>query len=60
MIDVEDSSSTVELFKSVHESSLNKDLKCNWNFEFKLQVYFKDYHEMSISGKRVRLESEPF
>ena len=29
MIDVEDSSSMVELFKSVSGSSLSKDLKCN-------------------------------
>ena len=41
-------------------SSLGKDLKCIWNFEFKLQLYFKDYHEMCIFGIEDRLGSEPF
>ena len=60
IIDIEDSSSMVELFKSLSGSSLAKDLKCIWNFEFKLQVYFKDYHEMWIFGIEDRLGSEPF
>ena len=60
IIDIEDSSSMVELFKPLSGSSLGKDLKCIWNFEFKLQVYFKDYHEMCIFGIEDRLGSEPF
>ena len=60
IIDIEDSLSMVELFKSLSGSSLGKDLKCIWNFEFKLQVYFKDYHEMCIFGIEDRLGSEPF
>ena len=47
----------VELFKSFSGSPLSKDLKCIGNFELKLKVYFRDYHEMPISGKGVRLES---